>query len=77
MSLLESSSAASCRRDHTAACLQSPQDDVNANDDAVETEDDANANNDSVESVDAANVNDDSVAPKDAADARRCRRSLR
>ena len=83
MSLLESASAASRCRASAAARLQSPQEDVNANnddveieddakanDDVVETEDDANANNDAVESIDAANANDDAVPPKDAADAR-------
>ena len=83
MSLLESASTASRSRACTAARLQSPQDDANANNDAVqteddanandnavETEDDANANNDAVESVNAANANGDAVAPKDAADAR-------
>ena len=70
MYLLESASAASRRRDRAAALLQSPKDDVNAKNDAVETEDDANANNNAVESVDAANENDDSVATKDVADVR-------
>ena len=83
MSLLESASAASRRRACAAARLQSPQDDVNVKNDAVEpeyyanannndveTEDDANTNNDAVEPVYAANANDNAVAPKDAADAR-------
>ena len=83
MSLLESASAASRCRARAAARLQSPQydvntnndavepeDDANANNDAVEPEDDANANKDAVEPVDSANSNDDSVAPKYAAGAR-------
>ena len=83
MSLLESASAASRRRARAASRLQSPQDDMNANNNAVEPEhdanannddvepvDDANANNNAVEPVDAANANNDAVSPKDAADAR-------
>ena len=80
MSLLESASAASRRRSRAAACLQSPQDDANANNNAVEPQDDANTNNNAVEPKDdvnanneavkiedSANVNDDAVSPKDAA----------
>ena len=83
MSLLESASVASHRRARAAARLQSPQDDANTDNDAVEPQDDANTDNDAVEPQDDAktdnnavepqddaNVNNDSVAPKYAADAR-------
>ena len=70
MTPLESASAASCCRVRTAARLQLPQDDANANNNAVETQGDANANNDAVESVVSANANNDAVAHKAAADAR-------
>ena len=63
MSLLESASAASRCRARAAACLQSPQDDVNANNDAVETEDAANANNNAVAPKDVADVRADADDP--------------
>ena len=69
MSLLESASAASRSRACAAARLQPPQDNANANNDAVETEDDSNANDEAVETEDAANANNNAVALKVAADA--------
>ena len=67
MFLLESSSAASHCRARAAARLQSPQDDVNADNDAVEPQDDVNADNDAVEPQEDVNVDNDTVEPEDDA----------
>ena len=69
MPLLEPASAASRRRSRASARLQPPQDDANANNDAVETEDDANANDDAVEIEDDPNAKNVDVETEDDADA--------